>query len=55
MHGFVANNMQETSLISFFAFYRIDLERDITRLNSNTMKSLLELWNAKTIQVGHIN
>ena len=43
MHGFVSNNYSDSFFDFLFAFYKIDLERDIIRLDDEIMQELLSV------------
>ena len=43
MHGFVADYYADLFFDFLFAFYQIDLDRDLSRLNHDTMNQLIEV------------
>lgn len=43
LHGFVSDYFADDLFNFLFAFYRLDLERDITRLNAEMMSSLMSV------------
>ncbi len=47
MHGFVADNYAFEFFDFLFAFYRIDLERNLLNLNRNTMNELIEIMSRR--------
>ena len=47
MHGFVANRYFDNLIDFLFAYYRIDLERDLSRNDRDTMRELLSSMKRK--------
>lgn len=47
MHGFVANKYFDNLIDFLFAYYRIDLERDLSRNDRDTMRELLSSMKRK--------